>query len=66
MYKAIETKKYRIQVETFNKSIRDITVAYNKGFVKFLSPEYFNYGFVFKNVRILFSIKRQQLSCCNK
>lgn len=69
MYKQLKTKKFRIAIQTFNKKIKNslppITDVYNSGIRNWISDDSYNYSIVIYCFRIIFSIDRNNLVCCN-
>jgi len=68
MYKSFKTKKYYLAFNKFPKSAKrheGIHKAYSTGYRKWVSDDGFNYAIVIGTFIILFSINRQNLTCCD-
>lgn len=64
MYKAFNSKKYRLAFETFGKRAKEVSIVYKLGIRNFESDDSKNYSIVIGNHRIIFSINKPQMGGC--
>lgn len=68
MYKAIQNKKFYLAVNTFRKAAKrgQWNYAYLNGFRKWKSDDMTTYAIVAGTFRVMFGVKKVQLSQCGE
>lgn len=64
MYKAFNSKKYRLAFESFGKRAKEVSPVYKTGIRNWESDDSKNYSIVIGTFRIIFSINKPQMGCC--